>query len=247
MASGVFQVRFYRSLQVWMVPSWSMQQSRWQEDLRRLLRDHRVSIASVAAQTYAYQAPKVVLRRSETGLRLRAHPRFLEMPPHLWDALLLGLLRSWFPVVEGDPRLQAHAEARAWLQDQRVDRKMEDQVQGRHHSLRGSYLRVVLEYDLHLADPPRLSWSKRVSKRRLGYHEGHANRIVISRVLDDPRVPEYVLDTIVYHEILHILHPPRQGTGEKRIIHHKGFRQAEARNPQLEDAHRFLSEFLRHA
>ncbi len=113
---------------------------------------------------------------------------------------------------------------------------------GTHRSLLESFMRVVLDHDIRLPSAPTLSWTKTESRRRFGHHDSDHNAIVISQVLDDPDVPEFVLDYVVYHELLHIVMPPRMGSGGKRIIHPKEFTEAERRFPQWREAEEWLSE-----
>ncbi len=113
---------------------------------------------------------------------------------------------------------------------------------GTHRSLLESFMRVVLDLDIRLPSAPVLSWTKTESRRRFGHHDSDHNAIVISQVLDDEHVPEFVLDYVVYHELLHIVMPPRMGSGGKRIIHPKEFKAAERRFPQWREAEAWLTE-----
>ncbi|MBV8775345.1 MAG: M48 family peptidase, partial [Deltaproteobacteria bacterium] len=51
---------------------------------------------------------------------------------------------------------------------------------------------------------PILSWSVRRTKRILGHHDAIHEAIVISRSLDDEAVPDFVIEYVLYHEMLHI-------------------------------------------
>jgi hypothetical protein len=116
---------------------------------------------------------------------------------------------------------------------------------GSHRSLLESYLRVTLDMDLLVPEAPKLSWSKEESRHRLGHQDPDHGAIVLSRVFDDPAVPEFVLDYVVYHELLHILIPPRQGSGSKRIVHSAAFTRAERRFPQWQEAEAWLTRLSR--
>lgn len=56
---------------------------------------------------------------------------------------------------------------------------------------------------------PTLGWSGTRSRRILGRYDSAHRTIVISRVFDSPTVPDFVLDYVLYHEMLHIKHPSR--------------------------------------
>jgi hypothetical protein len=67
---------------------------------------------------------------------------------------------------------------------------------------------------------------------------GHTS-IIISKVFDQPHVPRYAMEYIVYHEMLHLKHPIRMH-GSRRCVHGKEFREDERAFPQLEQARNFL-------
>ena len=116
---------------------------------------------------------------------------------------------------------------------------------GAHRSLLESYLRVSMDMDLALPRVPKLSWSKTVSGHRFGHWDEDHNVVVISQILDDPDVPEFVLDYVLYHELLHILHPVRMGSGTKRIVHSAAFRRDERRFPRWKDGDEWIERLAR--
>lgn len=128
----------------------------------------------------------------------------------------------------------------------RRGRKHIDPV-GAHRSLLESYLRVTLDMGLDVPLTPKLSWSQRVSGHRFGHWDPDHQVIVISQILDDPEVPEFVLDYVVYHEILHILHPVRMGSGSKRIVHSAAFYRDERKFPQWQEGEKWINKLARKA
>jgi hypothetical protein len=86
---------------------------------------------------------------------------------------------------------------------------------------------------------PRLSWSQTKTRRILGHYDPAHNAIIISRIFDHPAVPRYVLDYIVYHEMLHLKHPVKL-RGSRRCVHPRAFQQEEHLFPELEKAKAFL-------
>lgn len=97
---------------------------------------------------------------------------------------------------------------------------------GRAYDLDDSFLRVNRRYFFQRLERPTLSWSPTPSRRRLGYHDEARNLIVISRWLDRKAVPRYVIDYIMYHEMLHIAIPPVR-RGNRRTVHSKAFLERE--------------------
>ena len=86
---------------------------------------------------------------------------------------------------------------------------------------------------------PQLGWSRQYSRTLLGQYDPHHHLIVLSRLLDHPRVPRLVVDFVMYHEMLHIQIPITQ-TGARRTIHPPEFREAERRFPGYAEAKAFL-------
>lgn len=116
---------------------------------------------------------------------------------------------------------------------------------GAHRSLLESYLRVTLDLGLVLPRVPTLSWSKTVARHRFGHWDPDHNAVVISQVLDDPKVPESVLDYVLYHELLHILHPVKMGSGSKRIVHSAAFKRDERKFPGWKEADAWINKLAR--
>lgn len=70
---------------------------------------------------------------------------------------------------------------------------------------------------------------QKVRSRRLGSYSHRLNRITIHPLLDNPRVPDFVIAFTVFHEMLHALQP----AGHKRP-HDAAFRGAERAHPDYE-------------
>lgn len=86
---------------------------------------------------------------------------------------------------------------------------------------------------------PRMSWSQSKTRRILGHYDPAHNAIVISRIFDHPAMPRYVLDYIVYHEMLHLKHPVKL-RGSRRCVHSAEFQAEEKLFPQVAEANAFL-------
>jgi len=86
---------------------------------------------------------------------------------------------------------------------------------------------------------PRMSWSQTKTRRILGHYDPAHNAIIISRVFDHPGLPAYVLEYIVYHEMLHLKHPVRL-RGSRRCVHSAEFQAEEKLFPQAGRANAFL-------
>ena len=79
------------------------------------------------------------------------------------------------------------------------------------------------------------------SGRRLGHYDPAHEAIVLSRRLDNPLVPEYVVRYVLYHEMLHVqLGEDTPDTSGRRRIHGPRFRLAEKRYPDSRRALDFI-------
>ena len=86
---------------------------------------------------------------------------------------------------------------------------------------------------------PRMSWSQTKTRRILGHYDPAHNAIIISRIFDHPAVPSYVVEYIVYHEMLHLKHPVRL-CGSRRCVHSPEFQAEEKLFPRMVEANAFL-------
>lgn len=59
------------------------------------------------------------------------------------------------------------------------------------------------------------------------------NIVTIAGVYNHPEVPRFAIETIMFHEMLHIAIPPQTG-GSRRIIHGRAFKAAERSFPHFE-------------
>jgi len=88
---------------------------------------------------------------------------------------------------------------------------------------------------------PQITWSQIRSRRSLAHYDPAHNTIVVSRIFDHVRVPQYALEYIVYHEMLHLKHPVKL-RGSRRCVHGPEFQAEEKLFPQLEKAKAFLKQ-----
>ena len=86
---------------------------------------------------------------------------------------------------------------------------------------------------------PRMSWSQTKTRRILGHYDPAHNAIIISRIFDHPAMPNYVVEYIVYHEMLHLKHPVKM-RGSRRCVHSAEFQEEEKRFPKVAEAEAFL-------
>ena len=131
--------------------------------------------------------------------------------------------------------------ARVHLIRQMRGRKRIEGPKGQHYDLDQIFDDLNLRFFHGLMARPQMTWSGNRSLRSLGHYDPAHNTIVVSRVFDGPRVPQYAIDYLVYHEMLHLRHPVKL-RGSRRLVHPKDFRDEEKLFPQLAEAQQFLKK-----
>ncbi|MCC7291270.1 MAG: hypothetical protein IT449_04305 [Phycisphaerales bacterium] len=117
---------------------------------------------------------------------------------------------------------------------------------GAVHDLTASFDRVNAAYFAGQVARPRLAWSDRVAMCKFGHYDFTRDEVQIGAALDAPHVPEFVLDSVMHHELLHKQHGLRWSNGRGHA-HTPQFRADERRFSRYAEADRFLAELARRA
>lgn len=161
--------------------------------------------------------------------------------------LLAKLLRT--PASRND-RVQykqavSRPEFRSRVRETRRKRghKLVDSPRGKVHDLERRFARLNALYFHSEVEIRILGWSRRRSRRVLGHYDQAMSAIVINSALDNPLVPDFVIDYVLFHEMLHARLGEEQ-SAKRRIVHHRRFLEAERAFPDYERANRFIRENL---
>ena len=128
---------------------------------------------------------------------------------------------------------------KAHLLRQMRGRKRLRPARGHFYDLDAIFEELNTRFFHGLLGRPRMSWSQTKTRRTLGHYDPAHNAIIISRVFDHFAVPRYVLEYIVYHEMLHLKHPVRL-RGTRRCVHSAEFQAEEKLFPHMAQANAFL-------
>ena len=131
--------------------------------------------------------------------------------------------------------------AKARLVRQIRGRKQIQSASGHQYHLEEIFEDLNRRFFNGLMGRPQLTWSRDHARNRLGHYDPAHNAIVISRVFDHPRVPRFVVEYIVFHEMLHLKHPVKL-RGSRRCVHSREFMVEEKAFPELAQAQRFLKQ-----
>lgn len=229
---------------LWDLPVTSSPEERLAAAMENACRRHRSTHSlSFRAAFYRYTSLKSTIR-IENGITLiRISDILKDAPQHVLEALIHILISrttrrkphpdhvyTYEEYIQRPEIESKHAAARTTR-----CRKVLPGTAGNMYDLNDSFDRINHRYFNGELPKPELSWSPKPSRRRLGYHDGHLNLIVISRWLDRKTVPEYILDYIMYHELLHMTVPAKVHNG-RRQVHSREFKRLERRFERYHDA-----------
>lgn len=198
---------------------------------------------------YGYSSLKSTIRQEKSGVMIRISHLFLDAPKEALAGVLHTLLSRFHgrPVPKDLCKAYDDFCCRPEIEDRaRQLRRMRGTkilvgTKGDVRDLDESFERVNETYFNSRLPKPALTWSPGVSRRRMGYYDDEFNTIVISSGLDSTRVPLYVLDYIMYHELLHIV-CPIHAAGRRRQIHTEEFKQRERRYQDYDRAVQWITK-----
>jgi hypothetical protein len=197
-----------------------------------VLTDNRSSIISVK-------------RRPVSGYHLRVHHMFCQAPRAVWQALAAYVRGS-----EGTARqvLGAYIEAQQHLIRRSAPPRLPRlHPYGRFFNLEQIYQDLNQAY-LKSRVAADITWGRRPPQRsrtsiRFGSYDAQQRLIRIHHLLDQSFVPQYFVESVVFHEMLHQL-IPRQCIHGRWSVHPPAFRQAEQRFPYYEQALQWQQRYL---
>lgn len=117
-------------------------------------------------------------------------------------------------------------------------------AKGRVHDLEASFHRVNSAHFNGLLKKPGMRWGSVTAKRTFGSYRFSEDRLTISPALDAEEIPAWVLDFVVFHELLHKAHGLTT-KGNRRYAHTAAFRAAERAHPRYTEAEAFLKKLSR--
>lgn len=177
------------------------------------------------SQTASYR-----YQRSQAEIALQLNEGFIDAPPEVFRALATVCSGSRS---QGARRLiTAYTISPAYLE---VTRHLAGPpaapASGAETRLGELFNRINRQYFGGMLSRPHLAWNPRASLKVLGTYTPASDSIVISAALQDAGVPPYVLEYVMYHEMLHKELGTRLAGGTRRV-HTAEFRRREA---QFED------------
>jgi hypothetical protein len=160
------------------------------------------------------------------------HRLFYDAPTPVLQALIQYALKR-------DPQARAIIKQMAHLHFSQTHTPAEPLEHiGKTYNLREIFDRVQ---EILPIDNISIGWSNRTRKGKFhsitfGTFDKHRRQIRINPLLDDPEVPLYFLEFIVYHEMLHAVCPSTIDPAGRCSVHTREFREKERQFPHFKAA-----------
>lgn len=220
-----------------------------EERLRRLLNCPLNSLTLTNNRARIFSARAVA---SGPALDLRIHHSFVEAPDAVLQAVVdylatprgrsskraaLAVVRKYFDGRAASAPSSSRSPALRPIGRTRDLRTLRDRVNAR-------YFDGALKVDITWGRAaPRRRRRKGGFSIRLGSYNARDNLVRIHPHLDRPEVPEYVVESVVHHEMLHAAMPAVVKNGRRRL-HTPEFRRRERLYQRYEDAEAWLAKHL---
>ncbi len=115
---------------------------------------------------------------------------------------------------------------------------------GKHFDLSQMFDVLNAKYFSGALPRPHIGWSTRSWRRQFGCFDPGPNQILLNRRMDRPTVPQYAVEYVLYHEMLHVKHPTRR-SGCTLLSHSPEFRAEEKRFAEFVKARKALDSLVR--
>ncbi len=196
--------------------------------------NRKYEIKEINVEYYSYIGINHTIRLRNGKIFVRISDLCKNAPPQVHQSLAIILvskiLRRKVPAsaneIYGEFAANEEIRNKAFEKKKEKGRKIITSSKGDIYDLEEIFHQMNDLYFDNRIKKPTLTWSARTTFRRLGHHDAAHETIVISKSLDDKKVPRYVVEFVVFHEMLHIFHPAKIRNG-RRYHHTPIFRRDE--------------------
>jgi Protein of unknown function DUF45 len=198
---------------------------------------------SFRVEFYPYSSLVLTIRRREDMLIVRLSDLLSRAPLDVLEsaaALLLSrVYRRRLPRALVQPYLTYSRSGRT---RSRISRMRSRRVRPRQVAPQGRQYDLAALFDE--LRRPHIGWSVRSWRRQFGCYDPGPNQILLNRRMDRPGIPQFVVEYVLYHEMLHVKHPTRR-SGCTLVSHSPEFRAEEKRFDQFTLARKVLDHLAR--
>jgi predicted metal-dependent hydrolase len=209
-------------------------------------------VPAIDVRFYPYAGLRHTIRVRSGQVYVRLSDISKDSPPEVMRALafvlVARLLGKKVPAVHErtyrDYSLAPEVMRSSDIARRRRGRKVISSARGNTYDLEKLFSKLNRKYFDSSLKKPTITWSQRKTRSILGHHDRVYETITISKSLDSPQVPEWFVEYILYHEMLHMRHAARMING-RRYYHTAAFRLDERRFAKYEEAQRWLEQVVR--
>jgi len=167
---------------------------------------------------YPYASLVLTIRRRDEQMIVRFSDLLQRAPlPVLEGAAALLLSKIYRRRTRRGWVAPYHAYARSHRTRERIQEMRRGRVRpvaldavGQQFDLNGMFDELNARFFAGVLEKPHLGWSMRGWRRQFGSFDPGPNQILLNRRMDRPEVPQYVVEYVLYHEMLHVKHPTRK-------------------------------------
>jgi hypothetical protein len=190
---------------------------------------------------FATLRSQIMIRRGRAQVRIS--DVMMEAPAIVFEALAEILLsQAWRRRPSREARecylaYVCHPQTRARIDEARRRRLRLRLVppQGRYFDLGEIFAALNRRFFGNELRACKIGWTSRPAQTVLGRYDPAHDAIIISSSLDSPAVPDYVIEYLVFHEMLHMRFPVVR-LGGRRVVHSREFRREEKKFPHYRGA-----------
>ena len=195
----------------------------------------RTPLPEIKIEFFPFAGLNHTVRLHENRMAIRLSDIFTDAPADVYQSLAFILLaRLYRKTIDGfyyrsyrSFILAENIQERARLAHTQKSRRARiTGAHGRHVDLEPLFNRLNHEYFGGSLTQPRLSWSAKKSRYVLGRYDATHNVIFISRIFDVLDLPPYVIEYVLFHEMLHVKHRCRVHDS-RMIVHTPEFKAEE--------------------
>ena len=185
-------------------------------------------------------------RRRGRVLYVRVHSMFTEAPPDVIQALACFVSQDRIPKAQSTLLDDWIESKRDFIAQQRTKEPV--QPYGEHHNLLALFDRVNQKY-FEGKIVAKITWTMSAQKKRrssiqMGSYSDDLKLIRIHPALDQQWVPRYFVEFVIYHEMLHQVHPRSLGAPKGCTVHTPAFRADERKFEHFDKVQRFEALYL---
>ena len=201
---------------------------------------------------YAYSSLVLTIRRREEVVYVRFSDLLRRAPLAVLEGAAALLLARVYRRKASRPLVEPYLEyARSDRTRTRMNRMRSGRVRlaatnprGDHFDLEELFDGLNENYFGGGLQRPHIGWSTKNWRRQFGCYDPGPNQILLNRRMDRPGVPQYAVEYVLFHEMLHVKHPTRR-SGCSLVSHSREFREEEKRFAEFDRARRILDRLAR--